>query len=142
MEGSALLADAVIGDNFWRSLTLDRQAPPRAGTTPCNYDGSISSLCPTSIPVLALNHDSLLELKISPAFDITYPKGQSRKEKAFLLASKIANLSKFHDYRSTCSLILMATFNMLLLLVYLAEIIIILNLGPGSDFRFELWPDF
>lgn len=22
MEGSALFADAVIGDNFWRSLTL------------------------------------------------------------------------------------------------------------------------
>lgn len=33
MEGSALLADAVIGDNFWRSLTLDRQAPPGDGTT-------------------------------------------------------------------------------------------------------------
>lgn len=32
MEGSALLADAVIGDNFWRSLTLDRQARPRDGT--------------------------------------------------------------------------------------------------------------
>lgn len=27
MEGSALLADAVIGDNFWRDLTLNGQAP-------------------------------------------------------------------------------------------------------------------
>lgn len=82
MEGSALLADAVIGDNFWRSLTLDRQAPPRDGTTPCNYHGSISSLCPTSIPVLGLNHNSLLEPKISPASDIPYPKGQSGKGKS------------------------------------------------------------
>lgn len=92
MEGSALLADAVIGDNFWRSLTLDRQAPPRDGTTPCNYDGSISSLCPTSIPVLALNHNSLLELKISPAFDITYPKGQSGEGKSIPASLKNSQL--------------------------------------------------
>lgn len=111
MEGSALLADAVIGDNFWRSLTLDCQAPPRDGATPVIMPAPFQVFVQhPSLFLQALNHNSLPEPKISPAFHITFPKEQSRKEKAFLLASKMANLYKSHSSVTILSINLFSPF--------------------------------